>query len=144
MKKLYVLLQDSAILIDPSLVINKLDPSIKGKIVFARFPFTPPGKMIEEVLKEIFDLWRKDDPESHILLITSSVIYGPTIRSGTTPEKLAYWLKSNFKNSLYAIRSGGYVVPPRGNIDFGFKKTPEDKEGGVANNILEVYKTIPE
>lgn len=144
MKRLYVLAQDSALDIDKEKVIESLDPTIKDYVNFGRFPFTPPGAIIEDIIKTAFEELRKEEPDCYILLMTSSMIYGAGFDSSTTPYKLSAWLKSNFQNSFYAVRSSGGYTTQNENIDFGFAKDFDNLEKGIADNILEVYKKIPQ
>ena len=143
MKKLHVIAQDSALDIKKEKVIAKIDPSIKESVIFGRFPFTPPSEVIEQMLKTLFEGLREIDPECYILLMTSSRIYDSSMNGDKSPDQLSTWLKANFKNTFYAVRSaGGFKA--RGDIDFGFDKNFNDIEQGIADNILEVYKKIPQ
>ena len=139
-KRLFVIVQDSALPINSNEVIHFLDESLKIDIQFSRVPLNMDGRMLTNILGELFTEIRKENPEIHILLMTSSQIYGPDFTGNYGPDEVADWLKKNFTNSSYAVRSLSRYTKS-GNIDFCFEKEPLlDK--GIAKNITEVYNTV--
>jgi hypothetical protein len=140
MQKMLVMVQDSALPINSKKVTSFLDESLKPDIQFSRVPINSGGEFLTQILQVFFTDYREKNPEGHIFLMTSSMIYGSDFIGDYEPEDMALWLKKNFANSSYAVRSM-YKYTPKGNIDFYFEKQ-KDVDKGIAENVMEVYRKV--